>query len=238
MAFLALWQVVVLLKLPWVGRLPSPLDVALVGTNVLHDPSYYLDWLVSLQRVFVGFLIALGIGVPLGLAFGLSRNFREIAFPVFEVFRPIPPLAWIPLSILFWPTTESSIEYVIVLGALFVVTINTMAGVERVDRRYINAALSLGAKPVTLFRRVIFPATLPSITVGATIGMGLTWSVLVAAEIISGQHGLGRRTWEAYVAGTFPYIIVGMISMGIAGFGSSALIRAISARLIPWAGQP
>jgi NitT/TauT family transport system permease protein len=232
--FLLLWQTVVTLHVPYLSRVPAPLDVVRSFLTALRDGSYYADWVASARRVFVGFIIALGVGVPLGLAIGTQRRFRDLAFPVFELFRPIPPLAWIPLSILFWPTTESSIEFVIVLGGVYVIALNTVAGVEHADRRYVNAARSLGATPLTIFRRIVLPAALPSIAVGAAVAMGLTWSVLVAAEIIAGHDGLGRRTWEAYVAGAFPDIVVGMISMGLAGWASSALTRWSAARLTPW----
>ena len=232
--FLFVWQALVALHVPYFTRVPSPLDVMRAFGSAVHDPSYYADWAASARRVFVGFVIALGAGVPLGLAIGTQRRFRDLVFPVFELFRPIPPLAWIPLSILFWPTTESSIEFVIVLGGVYVIALNTIAGVEHADRRYVDAARSLGATPLTIFRRIVLPAALPAIAVGATVAMGLTWSVLVAAEIIAGHDGLGRRTWEAYVAGAFPAIVVGMISMGLAGWASSALVRWCAARLTPW----
>jgi NitT/TauT family transport system permease protein len=150
------------------------------------------------------------------------------------VLRPIPPLAWVPLSILFWPTPESSITFVIFLGAFFTVLINTLAGVRAIDERYVRAAISLGATPAIIFRRIILPGALPSIFTGMAVGMGITWSVLVAAEIIAGRSGLGYLTWEAYVAGSFPTIVVGMISIGLAGYLSSALVRILAARVMPW----
>jgi NitT/TauT family transport system permease protein len=114
------------------------------------------------------------------------------------------------------------------------VLINTVAGVRAIDERYIRAAVSLGATPATVFRRIILPGALPSIGTGMAVGIGITWEVLVAAEIIAGRNGLGYMTWEAYVAGAIPTIIVGMISIGIAGYLSSMLVRAIVARSMPW----
>jgi NitT/TauT family transport system permease protein len=112
--------------------------------------------------------------------------------------------------------------------------INTVAGVRAIDVRYVRAATSLGAAPATVFWRIILPGALPSIGAGMAIGIGITWEVLVAAEIIAGRNGLGYMTWEAYVAGAMPTIIVGMISIGVAGYLSSVLIRAIVARAMPW----
>ena len=123
-----------------------------------------------------------------------SRTAKRIAFPVFETLRPIPPLAWVPLAILFWPTAELSITFVIFLGAFFPIVLNTVGGAEQIDRRYLLAARSLGAGRLTVFRRVILPASLPSIVTGAAVGMGITWEVVVAAELISGGgQARGRR---------------------------------------------
>jgi len=234
-AFLLVWQVGVALHLPVLAKIPTPLDVAAAARQLLLEPKYYVDALVSFERVGAGFLIAQLLGIPLGLLMGWKLAFRSLTFPVFEVLRPIPPLAWVPLAIVFWPTPESSITFVIFLGAFFTVVINTLAGVRALDERYVRAAISLGATPATVFRCIILPGALPSIFTGMTVGMGITWSVLVAAEIIAGRNGLGYMTWEAYVGGAFPTIIVGMISIGLAGYASSAVVRIVAARAMPWA---
>jgi NitT/TauT family transport system permease protein len=232
--FIAIWEAGVLFHIPVLAKVPAPVDVANAGWHLLHDPRYYVDWLISFRRVFIGFVVAQCIGIPLGLFMGWKTAFRDLTFPLFEVLRPIPPLAWVPLSILFWPTPESSIIFVLFLGAFFTVLINTVAGVRAIDVRYVRAATSLGAAPATVFWRIILPGALPSIGAGMAIGIGITWEVLVAAEIIAGRNGLGYMTWEAYVAGAMPTIIVGMISIGVAGYLSSVLVRAIVARAMPW----
>lgn len=232
--FFILWQIGVSVHLPVFAKIPAPLDVAATLGKLMSEPKFYWDWVVSFKRVFLGFLIAQAIGIPLGLMMGWRANFYYLTFPVFEVLRPIPPLAWVPLAIVFWPTAESSITFVIFLGAFFTVLINTLNGVKAIDERYVRAAISLGAAPSTIFRRIIFPGALPSIFTGMAVGMGITWSVLVAAEIIAGKNGLGYLTWEAYVAGSFPTIIVGMISIGVAGYLSSELVRYIGSTAMPW----
>jgi len=233
-AFLLAWQAGVLLHLPLLAKIPTPLEVTTAAWRLLHDGRYYVDWVVSFRRVFAGFIVAQLLGIPAGLLMGWKATLRALTFPVFEVLRPIPPLAWVPLSIVFWPTSEGSIVFVIFLGAFFTVLLNTLAGVRAIDERYLRAALSLGATPRTIFFRVILPGALPSIFTGMAVGMGITWSVLVAAEIIAGRNGLGYLTWEAYVAGAFPTIVVGMISIGIAGYLSSALVRQVGAHAMPW----
>jgi NitT/TauT family transport system permease protein len=232
--FFVLWQIGVSMHLPVLAKIPGPLDVVGTFGKLLGEPKYYWDWVVSFKRVFLGFLIAQAIGIPLGLMMGWRANFYYLTFPIFEVLRPIPPLAWVPLAIVFWPTAESSITFVIFLGAFFTVLINTLNGVKAIDERYVRAAISLGATPAVVFRKIIFPGALPSIFTGMAVGMGITWSVLVAAEIIAGKNGLGYLTWEAYVAGSFPTIIVGMISIGVAGYLSSELVRGIGTRAMPW----
>jgi sulfonate transport system permease protein len=234
LAFLALWQLGVALRAPVLARIPAPLDVARAFAMQLHDPRYYLDWVVSFRRVALGFVLAQALGIPLGLFMGWKKAFGFLVFPLFEVLRPIPPLAWVPLSIVFWPTTEGSIIFVIFLGAFFTSVISTLAGVRAIDERYVRAAVSLGASHSDVFRRIIFPAALPSIFTGMAVGMGITWSVLVAAEIIAGRSGLGFLTWEAYVGGAYPTIVVGMISIGIAGYLASTAVRAIGRRAMPW----
>jgi len=235
--FFVFWQIGVSAHVPILSKVPAPLDVGGALWTLLHDKKYYLDWVVSFERVLLGFAIAQVIGIPLGLLMGWRLNFYYLTFPIFEVLRPIPPLAWVPLAIVFWPTAESSITFVIFLGAFFTVLLNTLNGVRAIDERYIRAAMSLGASPQTIFRKIILPGALPSIFTGMSVGMGITWSVLVAAEIIAGKNGLGYLTWEAYVAGSFPIIIVGMISIGVAGYISSVAVRQVGGRVMPWTNR-
>jgi NitT/TauT family transport system permease protein len=177
----------------------------------------------------------------------LSRTFYQITFPPFEVLRPIPPLAWVPAAILFWPTQELSIAFITFLGAFYTIVINVVGGARSIDARYVQSAYAMGASRWTLFRRVIFPATLPSIIVGAAVGMGITWEVVVAAEMISGGGssmgqgagsgtggGLGFFIWNSYTGGSYEQIVVGMISIGIAGYLSSSAIRVLGNLIAPW----
>jgi NitT/TauT family transport system permease protein len=229
------WQVAGALGLPMLRLVPTPLEVlgeliAAAGTR-----QYWLSWYVSGSRVLLGYAIGVGLGVPLGLAMGMSRIFQGTAFPVFEVLRPIPPLAWVPLSILFWPTMEQTVVSIIFLGAFFTVVINVLGGVEAIDVSYRRAALSMGARPWHLFWKIVLPATAPSIVTGMAVGMGLTWEIVVAAEMIASiQAGLGFMMWQAYVGGTIPLIIVSMISIGLAGLVSSSLIWGLGRWLTPW----
>jgi NitT/TauT family transport system permease protein len=170
----------------------------------------------------------------------VSKTFNSLWFPSFEVLRPIPPLAWVPVAIIFWPTQELSIGFVTFLGAFFTVVINVVGGAKSIDGRFFQAAQAMGASQWDIFRRVVLPATLPSIVVGSSVGMGITWNVVVAAEMISGGGGsgsgggLGFFIWNSYVGGSYEQIVVGMISIGIAGYACSELLRALGGFATPW----
>jgi NitT/TauT family transport system permease protein len=140
----------------------------------------------------------------------------------------------VPISIIFWPTTEISIAFVIFLGAFFTVVINVLGGARNIDVRYVRTAISLGSRPHDIFFKIVLPATLPSIFTGMAVGMGITWEVVVAAEMIAGKSGLGYLTWSSYVGGNYPQIVVGMMSIGIAGYLSSYAIRTIGRMSMPW----
>ena len=229
--------------LPWIGAVPAPSVVLASWIAVLVDRSYWQSWYMSLFRVMAGFLAAMLIGIPFGLMLAVSRVTHGIGFPVFEVLRPIPPLAWVPASIIFWPTQETAIAFITFLGAFYTIVINVLGGARSIDVRYFQAARSMGSSRWDIFRRVILPGTLPSIVVGSAVGMGITWEVVVAAEMISGGGsqiggtrggGLGFFIWLSYVGGSYEQIVVGMISIGIAGFVSSELLRWGGRYATPW----
>ncbi|MEW6660894.1 MAG: ABC transporter permease [Bacillota bacterium] len=232
--FVVLWQLVVVFKVPYLHNLPYPAEVAETGMQTLGKKGYWLNWGISLKRIFAGFIIAQLVGIPLGLAMGTSRVIKDLTFPAFEMLRPIPPIAWIPLAILFWPTPEMSIYFLTFIGAFFIVVINVLQGVTNIPVNLKRAAASLGAKPSDIFWKIMVPGSLPSIITGMTVGMGVTWNVLIAAEMIAGRGGLGRMTWEAYTNNALPTIIIGMISIGAAGYLCSSLIRALGDVAMPW----
>ncbi|HWK00748.1 MAG TPA: ABC transporter permease [Xanthobacteraceae bacterium] len=233
--------------IPMMNVIPPPSRVLLAWYNLIGDVGYWQSWYLSFLRVLAGFGVAMLLGIPFGMLLALSRTFYQITFPPFEVLRPIPPLAWVPAAILFWPTQELSIAFITFLGAFYTIVINVVGGARSIDSRYVQSAYAMGASRWTLFRRVIFPATLPSIIVGAAVGMGITWEVVVAAEMISGGGssmgqgagsgtggGLGFFIWNSYTGGSYEQIVVGMISIGIAGYISSSAIRILGNLVAPW----
>jgi sulfonate transport system permease protein len=247
--FVAIWQLGAT-SARWLGHavpvlsnLPPPTAVLATWGHLIFDRGYWHSWLTSFVRVGGGFAAAVIAGVPFGLAMAMSRRFRGVAFPVFELLRPIPPLAWVPAAIIFWPTQELSIDFVIFLGAFYTIVLNVLGGADTMDERLIQVARSMGASRWNIFRRLVFRAVLPSILVGMDVSIGITWEVVVAAEMISGGGsagsgssggGLGFFIWSSYVGGSYPQIIVGMISIGLAGYLSSAGLRRLAARFLPW----
>lgn len=229
-------------SLPWIGIIPAPTSVVVTWGNLIGDASYWMSWLMSIKRVAAGFVTAVALGIPLGLLLALNKTVFRIIFPVFEIVRPIPPLAWVPAAIIFWPTTELAIAFVTFLGAFFTIVINVIGGARAIDDRYFEAARSMGASSWNIFRRITLPGVMPSILVGCVVGLGLTWEVVVAAEMISGGSssksgtggGLGHFIWGSYLGGSYEQIIVGMASIAIAGYVSSAALRRLGAWLTPW----
>ena len=243
--FLILWEVGFRfhgwfgVMVPFIGKIDAPSLVVMRWSEVVYKPGYWESWYLSFGRVFFGFLVAQVVGIPFALAMAVNKYFRGMFFPPFEILRPIPPLAWVPASIIFWPTTELSIMFVTFLGAFYTIVINVLGGARSIDIQYLRAAQSMGATQWDLFRKIILPGTLPSIFIGAAVGMGITWEVVLAAEMISGGGqqsggGLGFFIWSSYMGGVMDQVIVGMISIGLAGYISSSLIRYIGHISMPW----
>lgn len=232
--FTIVWEICTHLHVPIIGNVPAPSSVIGALGKQLTDSFYWISWNDSMLRIIGGFALAQIIGIPLGLLLGTSKLAHDLIYPVFEIMRPVPPLAWVPVAVIFWPTPELSMIFVTFLGAFFIVVLNIVEGARSIDVRYIRAARSLGSSRKDMFWHILLPGSLPSIVVGMTVGMGVTWAVVVAAEMIASRTGLGYLTWSAYVAGEFPVIIIGMMSIGIAGYVCSAIIRFAGNRLTPW----
>jgi len=215
-------------------NVPTPLAALEAGRELVAGGKLGRHLGYSLWRVAAGFLAAAAAGIGLGLLIGRFASVRRALLPPLELMRPVPAVAWIPLAILMFPSGELSMVFITFVGALFPVLLNTIHGVEGVDRRLIAAARSLGTGRWQMFVQVIVPAALPSIATGLAIGMGTCWFCLVSAEMISGQFGIGYYTWESYTLQNYGGIIVGMLAIGLLGMGSSALIRLAARAAMPW----
>ncbi|KAF1045189.1 ABC transporter permease [Xylophilus sp.] len=216
------------------ANVPPPGEVLESAWAFARSPKLWPHLASSLQRVGLGFGLAALAGIVLGLLIGRLRWARDVLLPPLEVLRPIPAVAWIPLAILMFPSSEGSMVFITFVGALFPILLSTIHGVEAVDPRLVASARSLGTRRWRLFTEVIAPGALPGIVTGLSIGMGTCWFCLVTAEMIAGQYGIGYHTWEAYTIQNYADIVVGMLVIGLLGMGSSALIRAAGRRLTPW----
>ncbi len=215
-------------------NVPSPGDVLASALRALHSPEYANHVLMSCRRIAVGFVLASLIAVPLGLLMGRFAVLREIVFPVSELLRPIPAIAWVPMAIMLWPTSEESIVFITFIGSFFPILLNTLHGMTTVDPVLVRAARSLGASEAAVFREVYLPASLPQIFTGLTVGMGVAWVSLIAAEMISGQFGIGYFTWQAYSLVQYDDIAMGMITIGVLGLLSSWVVTVVGRVLMPW----
>jgi NitT/TauT family transport system permease protein len=201
---------------------------------LMHSPKLLTHLASSLWRVFAGYGAAALLGTALGFAIGRSRTANDVLLPPLEVLRPIPAVAWIPLAILMFPSSELSMIFITFIGALFPIILNTIHGVANVDQRLLASARSLGGTRVAILLEIVLPGAAPSIVTGLAIGMGTSWFCLVTAEMISGQFGIGYYTWEAYTLQNYADIVVGMLLIGLFGMGSSWLLTTLGQMLMPW----
>ena len=199
-----------------------------------YTPEYYTHIGISLRRIAFAFFLATGLGVPLGLFLGWSKNFREFIFPLFEVLRPIPVLAWVPLAIIIFSGSETPVIFLTFLASFFATTLNTMLGVQSIDESYTRAAQCLGASRWQTFQHVVVPGAMPYIFTGLQISIGVAWFSLVAGEMVSGQFGLGYVINTSYMMVQYPQIIIGMITLGFIGYITSAMVRMMGDYMMQW----
>ena len=239
---LGFWYLSVeVLKLPRFAQMPALTDVVhewfsrnpTYGVSIF-TATYYQHILVSLRRIGIAFVVATGLGVPIGLMLGWSMRFRDYVFPLFELLRPIPVLAWVPLAIVMLPGDELPVIYLTFLASFFATALNAMLGARSIDPNYILAAECLGASRWRVFRDVIVPGALPFIFTGLQISIGVAWFSLVAAEMISGQFGLGYLIYTSYTTVQYPTLVIAMFTLGIVGYLTSAAVRHIGDWLMTW----
>jgi NitT/TauT family transport system permease protein len=214
--------------------LPAPSKVLVRWIAYAKSGELPRDAVSSLYRVMVGFVIGTALALPFGLAMGASRRAYAFFNPVLQVLRPIPPIAYVPLAILWFGLGNPPAFFLISLGAFFPVLMNTIAGVRSVDAIYIRAARNLGANGRALFFRVVLPAAMPHIMTGIRVGFGVAFIVVIVAEMIAVNDGLGYRILEAREYFWSDKIIAGMISIGLLGLGIDAALARLSDYLLRW----
>lgn len=221
--------------------LPSPhaVFIALLYSFLEKDfLGFYLIQHIqaSIARVLYGFLLASALAIPLGLLSGWFRIVDSFSSPIVEIIRPIPPLAWIPFAIYYFGEPFDAV-FIVFLGVVFPILLSTISGVKSVDPILIDAAKTLGARGLTLFTKVVIPASVRSITTGIRIGLGVGWMSIVAAEMVGVRGGgLGYYIWAMSEVGRFDLVFSGMIVIGLIGYMMMKILASAEARLSTWSG--
>jgi ABC-type nitrate/sulfonate/bicarbonate transport system permease component len=223
------------------NRLPSPVNIVMGFTELLTQglpPGYTLagHCAASLKRVLSGVAIAIVTALPLGIAMGYWTRARNYLTPFVEMIRPIPPLAWVPIAILWFGIGDRSSSFIIFLGAFFPILLNTIGGVLSINRRLIESSIILGAKKKALFAKVLLPGAMPSIITGVRIAFGIGWMTLVAAEFtgVKSGYGLGYMIMTARDIQRPDQIIAGMAVIGVIGYAIDFGIRKMEHKILRW----
>jgi ABC-type nitrate/sulfonate/bicarbonate transport system permease component len=237
--FFTLWYAAALLNAHVVKvfnplLLPAPHTVLLAGIEMVRSGELQRDILASLSRVVQGFCLAAIIGVAVGTAVGRSRRLEYLIEPTIELLRPIPPLAFLPMMVLWFGIGETSKVAFIAYAAFFPIFTTTVEGIKYVDPLLLRAAASLGASERDIFRYVVLPAALPNIITGLRIGFGLSFFVIVAAEFIAADSGLGFLINDARTFFLVANMLLGAAVIGAIGFTFNILLRRLEAWLLRW----
>lgn len=207
--------------------LPSPSEVIQSFETLLMNGELVQDTSLTLMRVVLGLTVSALIGIPLGILMGWSDTVRDLSSFMVGILRPIPPIAWIPFAILWFGVGLESAVFIIFIGSVFPILINTMDGVKRVDKVLLESAYTLGASDIQVLRKVAFPASLPNIVTGLKVGVGVGLMCTVAAEMIGSNSGLGYLIFTSTSMLDTGSAIVGMLTIGIIGLGADYLFSRI-----------
>jgi NitT/TauT family transport system permease protein len=215
---------------------PTPLQVVTATLELAREGTLWDHIGASLLRVGVGFSLAVAVGVPLGLLMGWVRAAHTTLNPLVQILRPISPIAWIPLAILWFGVGDVSPIFLIFLSAVFPITVQTIAGVHTIERQYLRAAANFGVSRSRLFLQVVIPAVLPQIIIGMRVSLGVAWLVVVAAEMIALRSGLGYMIIDSRNAGNrYDLVVAGMVIIGITGLMLDGFMRRLEGlRAVRW----
>lgn len=231
---IAIWSLV-----SWSGALnelllPSPLAVVRAGIEEAASGVLTANVLISLKRVLTGYALAVAVGVGLGLFVGWNDTLYKALNPAIEALRPIPPIAWVPLAILWFGLTDRAAYYIVFIGPVFPIFVTTAAAVRATGRHYVNAAECLGASQWALLTQIILPGAMPEIFTALRVGIAVAWTCVVAAELVAAQSGLGYQMWQSRELFKSANVIFGMVMIGALGFVSNYLVLLIEKRVLRW----
>lgn len=227
----------------WVSRLflPKPMQIWSAFVQAvngdLDGATLWGHFLASMGRVFGAFVLAVALGIPIGILMGTSRIARGLFDPPIEFYRPLPPLAYLPLMIIWFGIGETSKIILLFLAIFAPVVLAARAGVRSVSQEQIQAALSMGASLPQVIRHVIMPGALPEILVGLRIGMGVGWTTLVAAEMVAADAGLGKMVFNSSNFLRTDVVILGILLIGFVAFAFELTLRWVERWAVPWKGK-
>lgn len=235
--FLIIWELLSRYFLTNQNLLPPPSVVANTVFNGIFHGQFVSDSYFSIKRVIIGYFIGGSLGLALGLISGLKNQTNNILRPIIEFIRPIPPIAWIPLALLWFGFGDPPAYFLVALGAFFPIFSNAFLGVTLVDRGTIEVARCHGATKQLLFKKIILPQTLPSIFTGLRTGLGVAWMVVITAELVGAQSGLGYLIQISRAQLQGERVIAGMVLIGVIGYTLDYLMKIISEMVMPWKGH-
>jgi NitT/TauT family transport system permease protein len=207
---------------------------AIDGSTQDYAGTWLRHALSSTWRVFVGFAIAGLLGVTLGASIGWSRAAEKSLEPTLQMLRPIPPVSWIPLAIIWFGIADRPAIFLVFLGAFFPILMNTIHGVKTIDRNLIRAGAMMGASERQLLWNIVLPAALPSIFAGLRIAIGSAWMLTVTAEMVAVKSGVGYVLWDTYYFLRYDLVIASMVTIGLLGYLSDLGIKTLMGRILRW----
>lgn len=241
LALLLLWEILSLAHVFPAMLLPSPItvlqEIPQLFTVGYGGQTLFTDIWVSTARIAAGFLIAVAVGVPIGVLMASSDVAYQAIDPILQFLRPVPPLALVPLLVTWFGIGEVSKGLVIMLGTIPVIVLNTISGVRSTPRQRIQVAQCLGATRMQILRHVTLPSALPEVFTGMRVGIGVGWTCLVAAEIIAAAAGLGWLVQEAGQQLQVGIIFIAILAIGLIGYAMDLVIRLLERAVVPWKGR-
>ncbi|QPN29753.1 ABC transporter permease [Diaphorobacter sp. JS3051] len=240
---LVAWELAV--RLTGTMLVPRPEEAALMlwdfAFGGIYDDAFsetlFTHWIKSMSRVYGAFALAALVGIPLGLVIGKNATARRFIDPTLQMLRPVPVTAWLPLSMIFFGVGPNAAVFLVFLGCVFPIVINTTFGVRSVEGRLFEAAAMLGCQGPQMFRQVVLPAAMPSIFNGLRLGHGIAWFLIVVGEMTGVPQGLGAAIMDARMLSRTDVVIAGMVVIGFTGFVTDRILVAINNRLLRWSPQ-
>ncbi|MGW4687250.1 ABC transporter permease [Streptomyces sp. NPDC004244] len=236
-AALALWQTLTSLDVSlWLRfeQFPTVAEVAARLAERASTGPYWQDLADSLRRIVSGFALAAVLGVASGTALARSRTVSDLLGPVLEVLRPVPAIALVPVAILLLPSNEQGIVFITFTAAFFPVLVSTRHAVAALSPVWEDAVLTMGGSRARVLLSVVVPGALPGIFSGLSVGIGVSWICVISAEMISGEYGVGYRTWQDYTVVDYPGVFVGMVTIGTLGWLTSTAVERAGRHFTHW----